>query len=143
MPAPIRGYSDAYHQSRINHLAGTAYPAAITTPYIGLYLGKLPLSDGSGATDIVRAGPVTWAAAVQDPNTLRWYIQPTGPATFPAIPAGVSGQVIGWGVYAAASGGTPVFVDEVPAPFPVMAGQVLSLSPSTFRAWSEGSLTQA
>lgn len=142
MPTPTRGYSDSYHQSRINHLAGTAYPAAITTPYIGLYLGKLPLSDGSGATDTVRAA-VTWSAQMQDPNTGRWFIQPNGPVTFPAIPAGVSGQVVGWGVYAAASGGVPAFVDEVPAPFPVLAGQVLTLSAATFRAWSEGSLTQA
>ena len=142
MPLPKTGYNDSYHQSRINHLAGTAYPAALATPYIGLYLGKLPLSDGSGATDTVRAA-VTWSAAAQDPNTNRWYLQPTAAITFPAIPAGVSGEVVGWGVFAASSGGTVVYSDIVPSPFPVMPGQVLTLAASTFRAWSEGTASQA
>lgn len=141
MPQPKTGYTDSYHQSRINHLAGTTYPAAITTPYVGLYLGKMPLSDGTGATDVVRAA-VTWAAPVQDPNTQRWYIQPTAPLTFPAIPALTSGEIIGWGVYAASSGGTPVYADAVPSPFPVVAGQVLTLPAAAFRAWSEGTSAQ-
>lgn len=138
MPNKTRGYSDAFHQSRVNHLSGTAYPAPITTPFIGLYIGSLPLSDGSGNTDVARVA-VTWAAAAQDPNTNRFYLQPTGPLTF-TIPSGVSGTVAGWGVFSAASGGTPVFADAVPSPFRVTAGQVVTLPAQNFRAWSEGAL---
>ena len=138
MPLPKVGYSDSYHQSRVNHLAGVAYPTAISTPFIGLYVGKLPLSDGSGNTDAVRVA-VTWAAAAQDPNTQRWYIQPTAALSF-TMPS--AGEVVGWGVYGAASGGTPVFADTVPSPFPVNAGQVVTLPASAFRAWSEGTAFQ-
>ena len=141
MPTKTSGYVDTYHQSRINHIAGVSYPAAITTPYIGLYLGSRPLSDGSGATDLVRVA-VTWAAAAQDPNTNRWYIQPTASLSF-TIPANNTGEIVGWGVYAASSGGTPVYSDGVPSPFPVLAGQVVTLPATAFRVWSEGTSTQA
>ena len=139
MATKSRGYVDSYHQSRINHIAGTGYPAAILTPFIGLYLGSLPVSDGTGNTDLVRVA-VTWTAQAQDPNTNRWYIQPTAALTF-AIPAGTKAEVVGWGVYAASSGGTPVYFDEVPAPFPVnggTAGVNVTLPASAFKVWSEG-----
>lgn len=141
MATKSRGYVDSYHQSRINHVNGSAYPAPITTPFIGLYLGALPLSDGSGATDLVRVA-VTWTAQAQDPNTNRWYIQPTAALSF-AIPAATRGIAVGWGVYGAASGGTPVYFDEVPAPFPVnggTAGVTITLPAASFRVWAEGAL---
>lgn len=141
MPLPKTGFSDAMHQSRVNHLAGTAYPAPITTPFIGLYLGKAPQSDGSGAFDFVRVA-VTWTTQMQDPNTQRWFVQPTAPLAF-TIPVGVTGEVVGWGVYSAGSGGTPFYVDAVPSPFPVTPGQVVTLPPSALRAWSEGTAAQA
>lgn len=134
MATKQRGYSDSYHQSRINHLAGTGYPATITTPYVGLYLGSIPLSDGSGNTDNARVA-VTWAAAAQDPNTGRWYTQPSAALTFTPT---ASGEVVGFGVYSASSGGNPVYADQVPAPFAVAAGKAVTLPASTFRVFSEG-----
>jgi hypothetical protein len=137
MPQQKTGYADTYHQSRVNHLSGTSYPASLTTPYIGLYIGKLPLSDGSGASDVARIA-VTWAAATQDPNTQRWSIQPTAAMSF-TVPA--AGELVGWGVFAASSGGTPVYVDVLP-PSPVNAGQVITLPAASLRAWSEGNNLQ-
>lgn len=136
MATKTRGYVDSYHQSRINHIAGTGYPAAILTPYIGLYLGSLPASDGTGTTDTARTA-VTWTAPAQDPNTQRWYIQPTAGVS---ITPAAAGEAVGWGVYAASSGGTPVYLDELPAPFPVKAGVAVSIPASSLRVWAEGAL---
>jgi hypothetical protein len=137
MPTQKTGYADSYHQARVSHLTGTSYPAPLTTPYIGLYLNKLPLSDGSGASDVARMA-VTWTAAALDPVSSRWYIQPTASLAF-VLPAGVtgSGLIMGWGVFAAASGGTPAYVDVLP-PSQVLGGQTITLQPWQLRAWAEG-----
>lgn len=133
MATKSRGYVDSYHQSRINHIAGTGYPAAILTPYIGLYLGSLPASDGTGNTDTARTA-VTWTAPALDPNTQRWYIQPTAAVT---ITPAATGEVVGWGVYSASSGGTPVYFDAL-YPFPVKAGVAVTIPASELRVWAEG-----
>jgi hypothetical protein len=138
MATKSRGYVDAYHQSRVNHLTGTAYPTALTGTWIGLYLGSLPVSDGTGTTDIVRVA-VTLDNLGQDGNTGRWYVQPTAAVAF-TIPATVAGEVVGWGVYGAASGGTPVYVDAVASPFPVKAGQVITIPAQELRVWAEGAM---
>lgn len=133
MPTKTRGYVDTYHQSRINHIAGTTYPAAILTPFIGLYLGALPLSDGSGNTDNVRVA-VTWAAQALDPNRNLWYIQPTAAVTLTPT---ATGEIVGWGVYAAGSGGTPVYFDAL-YPFPVKANVAVTIPAQELRVWAEG-----
>jgi hypothetical protein len=131
-----RGYTDSYHQSRINHIRGTAYPATPAGTYIGLFLGSLPASDGSGSTDSVRVA-VTLGSAQQDSNTGRWFTQPNGAVSF-TIPANASGEVVGWGVYGASSGGTPVYFDAVPSPFKVSGGQSVMLPASAFPVFAEG-----
>lgn len=136
MATRSRGYVDSYHQSRLNHLKGTAYPTALAGTWIGFYLGSLPLSDGSGQADAVRVA-MTLGSPVQDPATGRWYAQPTAAVTFVAPAAG---EVVGWGVYGASSGGTPSYLDEVPSPFSVQAGQSVTLPANDLRVWAEGSL---
>jgi hypothetical protein len=131
-----RGYTDSYHQSRINHIAGTAYPTALAGQYIGLFLGSLPKSDGTGSTDSVRVA-VTLGSAQQDGNTGRWFTQPNASVSF-TIPANASGEVVGWGVYGASSGGTPVYFDAVPSPFKVSGGQSVTLPASAFQVYAEG-----
>ena len=136
MATKARGFVDAYHQSRLNHVTGTAYPTALTGTWIGLYLGSLPVSDGTGTTDTVRAA-VTLDNQAQDPNTNRWYIQPTAAVTLTPT---ASGEAVGWGVYGASTGGTPVYFDTLPNPIPVKGGVAITLPATTFRVWAEGTL---
>ncbi len=128
MPAPRTGFIDSLAQARLSWLSGTAYPAVPVGVFLGLYGGAVPGSDGTGGNEITSAArPAIAFGAVVSDGQGRWQRSNSGLVTF-TVPAGAApGEVVGYGIYGATTGGSPNYVDNLPSPFPYAPGQVLSI----------------
>ena len=138
MPTPRRGFVDAYHSSRLNHLTGTTYPAAPVTLYLGLFAGKLADSSGAGGTEISPATrpTLTLGTTQTDPNN-RQYITNGSAITGIVLTNTSLAEVIGFGVFAANSGGSPIYVDTLPSPFQVAAGATITIPANAIKIFAE------
>lgn len=136
MPATNRtGFIDSYHQSRINHIKGTAYPTAPTGSYLSLYIGSLPVSDGTGGNEVTGTRPaITFGTPQTDPNG-RQYIANTS-AISVTLTNTAAGEVVGFGICGASTGGTPIYMDRL-APFQAQAGATVTLPVGTIRLYAE------
>src|SRR5579859_774145 len=137
MPNARTGFNDTYHQSRINHLAGTSYPAAPTNLYLGLYMGAMPNSAGTGGTEVspaTRPG-ITLAAPTTDSNN-RYYVTHSAAVSSITLTNTAAGEIVGFGLFSATSGGTPIYFDRLP-PFQVTAGQTISIPAGTVKVYAE------
>lgn len=133
------GFIDSYHGSRVNHLTGTAYPAAPATIYLGLYLGQMPKSDGTGGTEVSPATrpTLTLGAAQFDVNG-RQYITNAAAITGITLTNTSAGEIVGFGVFSATSGGTPIYIDRFQtAAFQVQIGQTISIPAGGIKVFAE------
>lgn len=138
MPNTRRGFIDSYHDSRLTHLKNTAYPTALTSTFLGLFAGNIPLSDGSGGTEVspaTRPG-ITFGSLTTDPSG-RKYMTNSSAITGIVLTNTSPAEIIGFGIFSANSGGTPVYVDVLPAPFQVSAGQTISIPAGGIRVYAE------
>jgi hypothetical protein len=138
MPNTRRGFIDSYHSSRLTHLTGTSYPASPTTIYLGVYAGKLPLSDGSSGSEISPAtrSTLTLGSTQTDANG-RQYITNASAITGIVLTNTSPATVVGYGIFTANSGGTPIYVDILPDPFQVSVGQTISIPAGAIRVYAE------
>ena len=136
MPTKRRGFIDSYHDSRLNHLvASTAYPSALTTAYLALYGGALPASDGSGGSEVTGTRPSITFGSLQSDASGRRYVSNSAAITTTLTNTSTS-EVIGFGVCAASTGGTPIYVDALP-PFNATAGASVTLPIGAIRIYAE------
>ena len=130
------GFVDAYHSSRLSHLAGTTYPSAPSNTYIGIY-SALPLSDGTGGTEIspaTRPG-ITLGSVVTD-ATGRQYVTHAAAINNIALTNTSACEIVGYGLHSASSGSTLIFV--LPCyPHQVQPGASISLTAGTLKFYSD------
>lgn len=138
MPNARRGFVDSYHDARINHLKNTSYPAALVSAFLGLYAGSIPLSDGSGGTEVSPATrpTITFGSTQTDPSG-RKYISNSAAITGIVLTNASPAEIIGFGIFSANSGGTPIYMDVLPAPFQVSAGQTISIPAGAIKVYAE------
>lgn len=137
MPTARRGYIDSYHGSRLTHLTGTTYPAAPTTLYLGIYAGKIPASDGTGGTEVSPATrPAITLGATQTDYNGRQYITNSALSGI-VLTNTAAAEIIGFGLFGASSGGTPIYVDLLPAAFQVQAGATISIPAGAIKIYAE------
>jgi hypothetical protein len=130
------GFTDTYHSSRLNHLKNTAYPAALTSAFLALYIGSLPLSDGTGGTEATGTRQaITFGSPVTDGNG-RQYIANTSAIT-QTLTTTAPGTLVGFGIQAASTGGTPVYIDRLPSPFQVAAGASVTIPVGGIKVYAE------
>lgn len=130
------GHNDAQQASRLNWFGATTYPAAPAATYLGIFT-KLPLSDGSGAVEISPATrpAITFAAVAQDFNG-RHYMSNVA-VTGIVLTNTSAAQVLGFGIFSANSGGTPIYSDKLPSSFQVAAGATISIIAGAIRLYAE------
>lgn len=136
-----RGFVDSYRTARLAHIAGTAYPAALLNAFVGLFVA-FPKSDGTGGTEVtIAARPaITFSAPANNAARQQFTQSNNGVVSFtPGAGAG-SGMAIGFGIFAAASGGTAVYIDYLLPPRPFAAGVALSFPTGSLIVWEEGGL---
>ncbi len=129
------GFVDSYHASRIDHLKGTAYPAAPATIYLGIF-SKMPGSDGTGGTEISPATrPTLTLGSDQTDGNGRQYC--TNSAISNVVLTNTTPvTVTGFGVFSANSGGTPLYFDRV-YPFQVAAGATINIAANYLKVFAE------
>jgi len=133
------GFNDAYMASRLNHLTGTTYPSAPTTLYLGIYMGAVPISDGSGGTEVSPSTrpSITLGSPAYDANN-RQYITNASAVTGIVLTNSAAGEVLGFGLFAANSGGTPIYFDRFPtASYQEAAGATITIPAGGIRVYAE------
>lgn len=135
MPTPRTGFIDSYHASRLNHLKGTAYPAAPVGSYLALYIGSLPVSDGTGGSEATGTRPSIALSAPQTDANNRQYVSNTSAITA-TLTNTAAGEIVGFGLCGAATGGTPIYMDRT-APFQVQPGASVTIPAGTIRIYAE------
>lgn len=135
MPTPRAGWLDTMQQSRLQHLTGSTYPSAPGGTYLALF-SKMPLSDGSGGVEVTGTRPsITLSAPVTDANG-RHYATNASAINSIALANASAAQVVGFGIYSAATGGTLYYADRLP-PFQVSAGQTISVYAGQIKVYAE------
>lgn len=135
MPTYRTGYPDTLHSSRLQHLTGTAYPAVPTGLFLALFT-KMPLSDGTGAVEVTGTRPsITLGAPIMDYNS-RQYITNASPISATLVNAS-AGQIVGFGIFGAATGGTLYYADRLPSSFQVSAGQAVTIPANGIKVYAE------
>lgn len=135
MPTKRSGFIDSFHNSRLTHLTGTSYPANPAGTYLALYIGALPLSDGTGGTEATGTRPaITLGSPATDGNG-RYYITHAASVSATLTNSG-AGEIVGFGLFAAATGGTPIYVDRLP-PFQVQANAAVTIPAGAVRIFAE------
>ena len=131
------GHNDAQQAARLNWFTGSAYAAAPTTIYLGLYAGKMPLSDGSGGTEVSPATrpAITFGAVTQDANG-RHYMANNAVSNI-VLTNTSAAEIIGFSIFSANSGGTPLYYDRLPGAFQVAAGATVSIPAGAIRVYAE------
>lgn len=131
------GHNDAQQAARLNWFGGSAYPAAPLNTYLGLYAGKMPVSDGTGGTEVSPATrpAITFGAVAVDANG-RHYMANNAVNGITLTNASAA-EVIGFGIFSANSGGTPIYYDRLPGAFQVAAGGTVSIPAGAIRIFAE------
>lgn len=130
------GFVDSYHASRLTHLTGTSYPSNPVGTYLGLYMGNLPNSAGSGGTEVTGTRPaITLGSPTNDFNT-RQYITHASAVSSITLTNTAAGEIVGFGIFAASSGGTPIYIDKLP-PMQVTAGATVTIPAGVVRIYAE------
>jgi len=130
------GFIDAYHSAHLQGLAGTAYPAPLAGTYLALYGGSIPLSDGSGGTEFTGTRPAVTLGATQIDTNGHAYVTNTAPVTV-TLASLSGGTLMGFGICAAATGGTPVYVDRLPSGFQVGALASVTIPAGALKIYAE------
>lgn len=131
------GHNDAQQVARLNWFTGSAYGAAPTTIYLGLYAGKMPLSDGSGGTEVSPATrpAITFGSVTTDANG-RHYMANNAVSNI-VLTNTSAAEIIGFGIFSANSGGTPLYYDRLPGAFQAAAGATVSIPAGAIRVYAE------
>lgn len=112
-------FTTAYHQSQLNHVAGTSYPAAPTTVYLALFY-SLPNAAGSGGSEATGTrSAITFGSAAADSG--GWQTISNNASVTQTIAS--AGWIVGFGIYTASTGGTLIYHHTLPGGFEVKAGQ--------------------
>lgn len=129
-------FTTALHQSRLNHLTGTGYPATPVGNYIGLFAGVQPTAAGAvtAVTELTGTRPaITLGSPTQDVNG-RWYVTHAAAVTT-TLSAG--GSVTGWGLFAANTGGTPLYFERLPQEFTAATGASVTIPAGMLKIYSD------
>ena len=136
MPTKRTGFIDSYHQSRLQHLTGTSYPANPTGTFLALYISAMPASDGSGGTEATGTRPaITFGAPATDGNG-RYYMSNSSAISNITLQNTSAGEVVGFGIFAASTGGAPLYMDRLP-PFQVQAGATITIAANAVKVYAE------
>lgn len=130
------GFVDAYHNSRLTHITGTSYPANPVGTFLALFMGKMPLSDGTGGTEVTGTRPAITLGAPQTDFNNRAYITHAAGVNNITLTNTSAGEVVGFGIFAANSGGTPIYTGALP-PFQAQAGATVSIPAGTVKLYAE------
>lgn len=138
MPVITRrtGFTDTYHDSRLNHLTGTSYPATPAGNYLALYIGALPASDGTGGIEATGTRPAITLGSPTTDGSGRKYVTHASAVSSISLGNSAAGEIVGFGLFAAATGGSPIYVDRLP-PFQVAANATVTISAGTIKIYAE------
>lgn len=131
------GFVDSFHNSRLTHITGTVYPANPAGTFLALYAGSMPVSDGTGGTEVTGTRPAITLGAPQTDFNGRAYITHAAAVSSITLTNTSPAEVVGFGIFAANSGGTPIYVDRMPAPFQVAAGATISIPAGAVKLYAE------
>jgi hypothetical protein len=136
MPTTTRtGFPDSLHDSRLTHITGTSYPANPAGTFLGLYMGKMPDSSGTGGAEATGTRPAITLGAPQSDFNNRRYI--THAAAVSATLTNTSpGEIVGFGIYAAATGGTPIYTGPL-GPFQAQVAATVTIPAGAVRMYAE------
>lgn len=130
------GAPDTFHQARLNYITGTTHPAAPVGLYLALFIGTMPDSTGANGSEATGTRPaITLGSPAQDANG-RWYITNAGSVSV-TIANNSGGEIVGFGLYSAATGGTLLYTDTMPAPFPALANAALTIAAGQIKVYSD------
>lgn len=136
MPTSRTGFVDTYHDARLTHITGTSYPANPAGTFLALYMGKMPDSSGSGGTEVTGTRPaITLGAPASDFNNRR-YVTHASAVSSITLTNTSAGEIVGFGIYAANSGGTPIYTGPL-APMQVAAGATITIPAGTVKMFAE------
>jgi len=132
------GFTDSYQQSRLQHVNGTSYPTAPTGTYLAIYAGAVPDSSGNGGTEATGTRPaVTFGSPQVDVNG-HYYIANSSAVSGIAMGNASQVTVVGFGIYTASTGGTPLYVGRFASPYPVAANAPISIPIGLVKMFAEG-----
>lgn len=138
MPGTLRrGHPDAQQLARLNYLKGSTPGAAPTTVYLAIFASSVPLSDGSGGTEI---GPatrpsITFGSISQDTNG-RHFMTNSAAINNIVLTNTSPAEIIGYGIYDASTAGNLLYVDQL-YPQRVAAGATISIAVGQIKVYSE------
>jgi hypothetical protein len=137
MPTNRIGHNDTQQSARLNFFKNTTYPTALANTYLGIFGGSLPVSDGSGGTEISPATrpSVTFGAVSQDANG-RHYIANSAAVTGIVLSNTSPAEVTGYGIFSATSGGSSLYTGTL-YPYQVAAGATISFPVGSIRIYAE------
>lgn len=133
--ANCAGFVDSYQTSRLAWLTGTTYPTVPAGNFLALYIGALPASDGTGGTEATGTRP---AITLGSPTTTngKTSITHASAVSNVACTNSSAGTIVAFGIFAAATGGTPIYVGPL-YPFDVKASATVSIPAGTVKIYSE------
>lgn len=129
-------FTSALHQSRLNHIVGVSYPATPAGTFLGLFAGVQPTAAGAvtAVTELTGTRPaITLGTPTQDSNG-RWYITHAAAVT---TTLATGGAVTGWGIFAANTGGTPLYFERLPGEFTAAAGASVTIPAGVLKIYSD------
>jgi hypothetical protein len=130
MAATLRaGWVDSQQSTRLS----------VGTVYLAIYAGSLPVSDGTGGTEISPATrpAITFGSVAQDFNGRHY--QPNVAVNNIVLTNTSPCTVLGFGICTAAVKGdaTVIYLDHLPQPFQVAKGATISIPAGAIRMYAE------
>ena len=140
MPAatPRIGFTDAYHASRLQHVNGVTYPTTPAGTFLSIYAGNVPLSDGTGGNEATGTRPaIVLGTPLKDVNG-RYYMTNASAITGIALGNASAEQLVGFGICGTATGGVPIYIGPLPAPYQVQPNATITIPAGSIRVYAEG-----
>lgn len=130
------GWLDTMQASRLNHVTGTTYPAALGGTYLALF-SVMPTSDGTGGTEVTGTRPsITLGSPTADYNG-RHFMTNASAVTSITLANTSPAYIVGFGIYDAATSGNLYYIDHLPMPFQVAKTATISIAAKAVKVYAE------
>ena len=121
------GWVDAQQSTRLS----------VGTVYLAIYAGQLPLSNGTGGTEVSPASrpAITFGSVAQDANGRHY--QANNAVNNIVLTNASPCWISGFGICTAATGATVIYLDRLPTPYQVAKLATISIPAGAIRMYAE------
>jgi hypothetical protein len=131
------GINTTIHDAQLNWVTGTTHLAAPAGVFLGLYIGSMPTDAGTGGTEATGTRPaITLGSPATDGANGRRYITHAAAVSAIQLTNTNAGQIVGWGIFAAATGGTPNVVGSMPSAFQVAKNGLVTIPAGAIKVYA-------